>query len=33
MALERARITVEHTGQVIPVMFNPEEYSLNKDNN
>src|ERR1700754_4118158 len=33
MALERARITIEHTGQVIPVMFNPEEYSLNKDNN
>ena len=33
MALAKARITVEHTGQVIEVMFNPEEYSLNKDNN
>jgi nucleoid-associated protein YgaU len=33
MALEKARIQIEHTGQVIPVMFNPEEYSLNKDNN
>jgi LysM repeat protein len=32
MALAKARITVEHTGQVIEVMFNPEEYSLNKDN-
>jgi LysM repeat protein len=33
MALAKARITVEHTGQRIEVMFNPEEYSLNKDNN
>jgi nucleoid-associated protein YgaU len=33
MPLERARITIEHTGQTIVVMFNPEEYSLNKDNN
>jgi LysM repeat protein len=33
MALAKARITVEHTGQQIEVMFNPEEYSLNKDNN
>ena len=33
MALEKARITVEHTGRQIEVMFNPEEYSLNKDNN
>lgn len=32
MALAKARITVEHTGQVVEVMFNPEEYSLNKDN-
>ena len=32
MALAKARITVEHTGRVIEVMFNPEEYSLNKDN-
>jgi LysM repeat protein len=33
MALARARITVEHTGRAIEVAFNPEEYSLNKDNN
>lgn len=33
MALAKARITVEHTGQQFDVMFNPEEYSLNKDNN
>ena len=33
MALAKARITVEHTGRQIEVMFNPEEYSLNKDNN
>ncbi|MGH9673641.1 MAG: LysM peptidoglycan-binding domain-containing protein [Bryobacteraceae bacterium] len=33
MALEKAKITIEHTGEVIPVMFNPEEYALNKDNN
>lgn len=33
MPLERVRITVEHSGQVITAMFNPEEYSLNKDNN
>jgi LysM repeat protein len=33
MALAKARITVEHTGRRIEVMFNPEEYSLNKDNN
>src|SRR5581483_1221578 len=33
MALEHARIIVEQTGQRIAVMFNPEEYSLNKDNN
>lgn len=32
MALSKARITVEHTGQQFDVMFNPEEYSLNKDN-
>ena len=33
MALAKAKITVEATGEVIPVMFNPEEYTLNKDNN
>lgn len=33
MALAKARITIEHTGQRFDVMFNPEEYSLNKDNN
>ncbi len=31
--MAKARITVEHTGEVIDVMFNPEEYTLNKDNN
>ena len=33
MALAKARITIEHTGRQFDVMFNPEEYSLNKDNN
>ncbi|MEZ5351544.1 MAG: LysM peptidoglycan-binding domain-containing protein [Bryobacteraceae bacterium] len=33
MALAKARITIEHTGERFDVMFNPEEYSLNKDNN
>lgn len=33
MALVKASITVEHTGKRFDVMFNPEEYSLNKDNN
>lgn len=33
MGLVRASITVEHTGQQFNVMMNPEEYSLNKDNN
>ena len=33
MGLAKARITVEHTGARFDVMFNPEEYSLNKDNN
>lgn len=32
MALAKASITVEHTGKRVDVMFNPEEYSLNKDN-
>ncbi|HEV7473308.1 MAG TPA: LysM peptidoglycan-binding domain-containing protein [Pyrinomonadaceae bacterium] len=33
MALVKAQITVEHTGEKINVFFNPEEYTINKDNN
>lgn len=33
MALEKATITNTETGERIEVMFNPEEYSLSKDNN
>ena len=33
MTLVKAQITVEHTGQKIDVFFNPEEYTINKDNN
>jgi LysM repeat protein len=33
MGLAKAKITVEATGEVFPVMFNPEEYTLNQDNN
>ena len=33
MALAKLQITIEHTGQKLSVMFNPEEYTLNKDNN
>lgn len=33
MAFTKVKITVEHTNQRIDVMFNPEEYSLNRDNN
>jgi nucleoid-associated protein YgaU len=33
MPLAKAKILIEATGETIPVMFNPEEYSLNKDNN
>lgn len=33
MGLTKAKITVEYSGQSISVMFNPEEYSLNRDNN
>lgn len=33
MAVAKAKITVEHNGKQFEVMFNPEEYSLNKDNN
>lgn len=33
MGLTKARITVEYSKAFIDVMFNPEEYSLNRDNN
>jgi nucleoid-associated protein YgaU len=33
MGLMKVRITVEHSNVSIYVMFNPEEYSLNRDNN
>jgi LysM repeat protein len=33
MGLTKATITIEHSGAVFEVMFNPEEYSLNRDNN
>jgi hypothetical protein len=33
MALEKATITNSVTGQNIPVLFNPEEYTVNRDNN
>jgi hypothetical protein len=33
MTLVKAQITVEHTGEKIDVLFNPEEYTINKDNN
>ena len=33
MALVKASITAENTGERLEVMFNPEEYSLNRDNN
>src|SRR5262252_5182971 len=33
MGLTKAKITIEHSGAVFEVMFNPEEYSLNRDNN
>jgi contractile injection system tube protein/LysM domain-containing protein len=33
MGLAKARITVEHTGESLEVMFNPEEYTLSRDNN
>ena len=33
MALERIQILNEQTGQKIVALFNPEEYTLNKDNN
>jgi nucleoid-associated protein YgaU len=33
MPLAKAKILVESTGQQFDVMFNPEEYTINKDNN
>ena len=33
MALEKATITNTATGEAIPVMFNPEEYTVNRDVN
>jgi hypothetical protein len=33
VALEKLAIQIEHSGRVIPALFNPEEYTLSKDNN
>ena len=33
MGLAKATIEIEHTGDLLEVMFNPEEYTLNQDNN
>ncbi len=33
MALQKVTIEVVHTGQQFKVLFNPEEYTINKDNN
>jgi nucleoid-associated protein YgaU len=33
VGLAKAKITVEYSGQSFDVLFNPEEYTLNKDNN
>ncbi len=33
MGLAKAVIRIEHTGEEFPVLFNPEEYSVNHDNN
>ena len=33
MGLTKAKITIEYSGVALDVMFNPEEYSLNRDNN
>ena len=33
MALQKVLITVEPNGETITAMFNPEEYTLSKDNN
>ncbi len=32
-SLAKAKILIEATGEQVEVMFNPEEYTLNKDNN
>lgn len=32
MGLEKLQIQVEHTGEMLPVLFNPEEYTVSKDN-
>lgn len=33
MALAKLKIIVKHTGEEIEALFNPEEYTINKDNN
>jgi LysM repeat protein len=33
VGLAKIQITVEHTGESFKVLFNPEEYTINKDNN
>jgi hypothetical protein len=33
MALAKVQITIEHTLEKFSVLFNPEEYTINKDNN
>ncbi len=33
MGLAKARIEILHTGEAFDVLFNPEEYTLSKDNN
>jgi len=33
MALVKIQITVKHTGESVQALFNPEEYTINKDNN
>src|SRR5262245_30598947 len=33
MALVKIQITVKHTGESLQALFNPEEYTINQDNN
>ena len=33
MALAKIKITIENTGESFYALFNPEEYTINKDNN
>lgn len=33
MGLAKATIELEHSGEVLTVMFNPEQYTVNQDNN